>query len=170
MLPFARDAHGKAREGIARRGKPGPQRSGSRLHNAIQHHPPSVETLALCDDAAFDPMAHPTNIVFDLPADLALCANHDLRGSRRCRRAQISYQIANGEVCFVTDAGNRWNRTVGDRARNDLLVERPQIFERSAPAANENDVMDLPSGKMTNRSRDLSRGSGALHAHLIDLQ
>ena len=55
------------------------------------------------------------------------------------------------------------------RARR-LLVERPQILERSSAAADQHDVVQLPAREMADGDGDLARGGRALHADRIDLQ
>src|SRR5688572_31963084 len=56
------------------------------------------------------------------------------------------------------------------RARDDLLVERPEILERPSTADDQYDVVQLPSREMPDRCGDLPRCERALHTHGIDLR
>ena len=54
------------------------------------------------------------------------CVRYDeFRGSARCRRTQVSNEIGNGEINFVTDRADDWDR-IRKWPGNDLLVELPQ--------------------------------------------
>src|SRR5438552_18755278 len=54
------------------------------------------------------------------------------RGARRWR-AQVSDEIADGKIDFVTHRRNDWHCGMENCARNNFFVEFPQIFD--APAA-----------------------------------
>src|SRR5258707_9365515 len=69
----------------------------------------------------------------------------------------------------MPDGGDRRNRAGGNRACHRLLVERPQIFERSPSAANQDDVVQLPAREVANGNGDLAGCVPALHAHRINL-
>src|ERR1051325_1648658 len=115
-------------------------------------------------------MADAAEVVLDQRADLALGADHDLRGGRRRRRAQIGDEIRDREVALVPDAGDGRNRARGDRSGHDLLVERPEVLERASAAADQHDVVQVPVRQMAQRRGDLARRVRALHAHRVDLQ
>src|SRR4051794_12095140 len=114
-------------------------------------------------------MPHAPGHVINLRANLALRTDHDL-GCRRWRwRAQIGHEVADGEIGLVADRGDRRDGAGRDGARDRFLVERPEIFERSSAAADEDDVVQLPAREVPDRDRDLSRGISALHADRINL-
>ena len=84
-----------------------------------------AQLVAVVPDARLDDVPHTACHVIDLRADLALGADHDLRGGRRRRRAKVGYKIADGEVGLVADAGDRRDRAGRHRTRHRLLVEGP---------------------------------------------
>ena len=64
----------------------------------------------------------------------------------------------------ITGTGER-----GDRARDDLLVERPEILDRSAAAADDDDVDAVDARRsLCSAARDLERRALALHARRTD--
>ena len=93
------------------------------------------QLVAVVAHAALQHVAHAAGHVVDLRADLALRADHDLRRGGRRRRAQVGDEIADREVGLVADAGDRRDLARGHRARDDFLVERPEILERASAAA-----------------------------------
>ena len=58
----------------------------------------------------------------------------DFRGGRGRGRAHVRHKIGNREIGFVAHAADDRDGAGGNRARHRFLVERPQIFERSAAA------------------------------------
>ena len=74
------------------------------------------------------------------PKNSSLLPDHELRGRRRRRRAQVGHEVRDREIGFVADAGNDRHRRCGDRAGQHFFVERPQIFERAAAARDDHDV------------------------------
>ena len=71
---------------------------------------------------------------------------------------------ADREVGFVADAGNHRHRRGDDRARQHLFVERPQVFERSAAARDDDHVDGLDARDLADRVRDFAPRAFALHA------
>ena len=69
-------------------------------------------------------------------------ANRDgaLGRGRRRRRAQVGDEVRDREVGLVADRGDHRNAAGVDRARDRLLVERPQILQRAAAARDDDDV------------------------------
>ena len=67
-------------------------------------------------------------------AELVLGRDDDLGGGRRRRRAHVGDEVGNRHVGFVADRRDDRHRRPRDRARDDLLVERPEILDRSAAA------------------------------------
>ena len=107
--------------------------------------------------------------VIDVRANLHLRANHDLRCRRRRRRAKVGDEIGDRRVGLMSDAGDRRDRAVRHGAGDDFFVERPQIFERSSAATDQDDVVHLPARQMTNGCGDFARRRRSLHAHGINL-
>ena len=60
---------------------------------------------------------------------------------RRRRRAQVGGEVGQAEVGFVADRRNHRHRRCGDRARQTLVVERPQVLERTAAAGQQQHVV-----------------------------
>lgn len=78
--------------------------------------------------------------------------------------AQVGHPVGDGEVGLVTDAGDDGDAAARDGARDDLRVERPQVFEAPA-AAHEQDEVDLGArGERVERRGDLELGALPLHA------
>ena len=99
-----------------------------------------------------------------LPAQRG-AVRHDQRGGRRRRRrAHVGDEIADREIGLVADAGDDGDARLEHGARDDLLVERPQVLDRAAAAARR-------SARRLRRARwpcaiaarDLGGGAGALH-------
>src|SRR5436309_22283 len=66
--------------------------------------------------------------------------------------------------------GNHRHRRRRDRARDDLLVERPEVFDRSAAAADDHDVDARDPADRTKRARNLAGGPVSLHTRRTDYQ
>ena len=52
----------------------------------------------------------------------------------------VGDEVGDRHVGLVADGRNHRHRARGDRARDDLLVERPEILDRSAAASDDDDV------------------------------
>src|SRR5208282_6266894 len=63
-----------------------------------------------------------------------------LGGGGRRRRAAVGGEIDQRHVGLVADRGDQRNETCRRRAHHDLLVERPQIFERAAAAGDDDKI------------------------------
>src|SRR5215475_1838990 len=63
----------------------------------------------------------------DLPLEIYDIRDNQFGGSARRGRAQVSHKIANGKIDFVTDRRDYWHRGMEYRARDNLLVELPQV-------------------------------------------
>jgi hypothetical protein len=93
------------------------------------------------------------------------------RDSRRCGgrgRAQVGHEVGDGEVGLVAHAAHHGNRAGVDRARDDLLVEGPQVLEAAAAATDDEHVRVLALAGDANRARDLRAGSLALHRRGVE--
>src|SRR5512132_2010879 len=88
------------------------------------------------------------------------------------RCAQICDKVADGKIDFVTDSRDDWHGGMEYRARNDLFVELPQIFN-AATAARDHDEIDrrkylVRRGKLPNGHCNFLRCADSLHAHRVD--
>ena len=84
--------------------------------------------------------AQPIVQPIDPAAELVLRRDDHLRRRRRRRRAHVGDEVGDRDVGFVADRRDDRHRHARDRARDDLLVERPQILDRAAAAADDHDV------------------------------
>ena len=88
-----------------------------------------------------------------------------LRRIGRCRRAQVSHKVRDGHIRLVTDGGDNRNVRVIDRARNALVVKRPQVLDRAAAAPGDDEIAHMIAVGITNRPGDLRRSFRTLNAH-----
>src|ERR1700726_2085646 len=79
-------------------------------------------------------------VLGDVPLEFLTRAHAKLRGGRRCGRAQVRDKIGNREIGFVAHTRYHGNFGSENRARNHLLVESPQILERTAATSNDEHV------------------------------
>src|SRR5216684_1842844 len=128
-----------------------------------------AQFVAVIADAQLDYLPHPPRHVIELRAELALGADHDLRGGGRRRRAQVGYEVADGEVGLVSDRGDRRDGAVSHRASHRFFVEGPQVLERSPSTADQKDIVHLPAREVADGDGDLTRRIPSLHPHGIDL-
>jgi hypothetical protein len=73
-------------------------------------------------------------------APLRPVAREEFRGGARSRCAQIGDKIGDGEIGLVPHGGNGRNAAGGQRARDDFLVEGPQVLEAPAAARDDEEV------------------------------
>src|SRR5258706_175888 len=128
-----------------------------------------AQLVAVIADARLNHVPYPARHVIELRAELALGANHNLRGGGRRGRAQVGYEVADGEVGLVSDRGDRRDGAVSHRARHRLFVEGPQVFERTSSAADQKDVVQLPEREVADGDGDLTRRIPSLYPHGIHL-
>ena len=62
------------------------------------------------------------------------------RSGRRRRCAQIGHEIGDREIGFMPDAADHRNRAGSDHPRQPLIIESPEIFDRSATAHQKQDL------------------------------
>ena len=100
----------------------------------------------------------------DARLELVLPRHHHLGRRRRRRRPHVGHEVCNRHVRFVSDRRNGGHGAPGNRPRRDFLVERPEIFNRAAPASDDDhvDARNLADGR--HRAGDIERGAFALHA------
>jgi len=90
------------------------------------------------------------------------------RGGGRRRRADVGDEIADREIGFVADARDDRQLRMKYGARDDLLVERPQVVERAAAAADDQHVDVRMRIRRPNRRRDFARGARTLHRRGVE--
>ena len=76
-------------------------------------------------------------LAIDPRDELVAPRDHGLGRRRRRRRAEIGDEVGDGDVGLVADRGDDRHRACGDGARDDLLVERPEILDRPAAARDD---------------------------------
>ena len=52
----------------------------------------------------------------------------------------VSYKIRDREIGFMTHGRDYWDRGITNRTRDSFFIEGPQIFNRSAAAADNNHI------------------------------
>ena len=93
-------------------------------------------------------------------ARTTISAAADGVGARRSATKSAMVTSVSWPTAEITGTG-----AAGDRPRHDLLVERPQIFDRSAAAADDHDVDARRRGAICrSAARDVERRALALHA------
>ena len=98
-------------------------------------------------------------VAFELAADPALellqpdqqgiaVRTENLGGGGRGRRAQVGREVGDGEIGFMADAGNHGKAAGADGARHDFLVERPEILDAAAAAAQDDGIAVARGGQL----------------------
>ena len=90
------------------------------------------------------------------------------RGRRR--RAQVGRQFGQRDVGFMADPADHRQAAAGHGPHHRLVVESPQVFQRAAAAADDQRIDLVALIGLADRSHDLRRGLGALHAAGVDHQ
>src|SRR3546814_4088868 len=73
----------------------------------------------------------------DLGQELGANRDGDLGGGGGSRRSHVGGEVAERRVRLVADGGYDRDRRAGDGANDFLLVERPQILDRSEEHTSE---------------------------------
>ena len=76
---------------------------------------------------------------------------------RKAWERAVRDEVGDGEIRFVADAGDHGNERRRNRARNDLFVECPQIFERAAAASEDQHVREFDAIEIAQGRRDVAR-------------
>ena len=100
--------------------------------------------------------ATPSRQGVDVAGELVLAPHDELGGRRWRRRAQVGDEVGDGDVGLVADRGDDRHRRGGDRPGDGLFVERPEILERSAAAADD-DHVDAVDARRPGAARGRSR-------------
>src|SRR5215475_13013176 len=83
-------------------------------------------------------------------------------------RAQIRHEIGDGEVGLVSDGGHDGRPAGHDGASDTLVVEGPQILDRSTAAADDHDIEIGYLAQVAQGPNDLQRGTLPLDAYRCD--
>jgi hypothetical protein len=114
--------------------------------------------------------AQPIVQSIDPRAEIVFRRHDELRGCGGSWRAEIGDEIGHREVGFVADRRDHGNRRRGNRARHDFAVERPEVLDRSAAAADDDDVDAFHAADRPQPLRDFGGGALALDARRPDDQ
>jgi len=93
----------------------------------------------------------------------AIGRRDQLGGGRGRGRAHVGRKVREREVDLVAHRRDDRKGRSGDRAYGHFLVERPQIFERTAAAPDDQDVEPAQAIEAFDRPGDRGRGALALH-------
>src|SRR6476620_7922734 len=108
----------------------------------------------------------------DLTLEIYDIRHNQFGRSARGRCAQVCHKIANGKIDFVTDSRDDWHGAMEYRARDDLFVELPQIFDAAATARYHDEIDRMKRlvrrGELADPHGNLLRCAGSLHAHRVD--
>src|SRR5262249_13157088 len=109
---------------------------------------------------------------FDVALEIYDIGDNQFGGSAWSRRPKVCGEIANGKIDFVADGRDDWQRRMENRARDDLFIELPQVFNAPAPSG-DHDQIDrrkrlVRRAEFANGHRNFLRCSGSLHAHRVD--
>jgi hypothetical protein len=84
------------------------------------------------------------------------------RGGRRCR-PDVSHEVADGDVHFVSHARYHRYGRCGHCARDALVVEGPEILAGATATGQDQDVGARPAGSAVQRTADVLHGPVSLH-------
>src|SRR5581483_11682119 len=120
----------------------------------LRAHQCAVESSVQPFDAASDALTGAPLGVVDLPFDLVHLRPNPFGRCRRCLGVKVGGEIAELLIYRVPDGRNDGMRTTCDRSHDSLVAEREQIFERPAPAGNDDDI-DIELAGARQRTDDL---------------
>ena len=115
------------------------------------------------------PLDPPLDCV-DPVENLDTVRHRDHAGLGRRRGAGIGHKIGDGGVDLVADGADDGDLRGGDGPSDDLLVERPEVLQRAAAAANDQDFQPqslVAAVEFPDRSGDLACGGIPLHGNRI---
>ena len=101
----------------------------------------------------------------DPVAEVVLGRDHDLRGCRRRRCAEVGDEVGDGHIALVPDGRNNRHGTARNGTRDALLVECPEVFNRAAAAPDDDDVDAGDTPDRPQPRRNIRSGVVSLHAH-----
>ncbi len=179
-----RGSSGQPTQSFAMLLQPAPQRADQALFELIQalclraeacggaheRRPPGepAQTLALLFEpaphAALQPRAEP----YEGIEPFLGIGNRKFRGRGGRRRTHVRCEVGNGEIDLVTDPGDHRDGRSHDRARQALVVERPEIFQRTAASAEDQYVAFGAAAGYLERRDDFRRRLRALDGDGVD--
>ena len=106
----------------------------------------------------------------DPAAEIVFRGDDEFGGRRRRGRPQIGDEVGDRDVGLVSDGGNHRHGRSGDRARHDLLVEGPEIFDGAATAADNDHVDARHAADRAQPARDVERRAFTLNPRGPDNQ
>ena len=112
--------------------------------------------------------AEPRDQDADPRQELVARRAHQFRGGGRGRRAHVGGEVGDREVGFVADAHHDRDRRGANRPRHPLVVERPQVFDAAAAAAQDEHVALGAASRSRERGDDFGRCPFALHRRRVD--
>ncbi len=151
IQPLARDC--EQFTGGGQRSRRGPQLVAAAFLSALpaNHHPP-------CEGRNFD-------------EQLGTHRDRHLGGGGRCRRALVGGEVDQRDVGLVADRRDQRDHALGGGADHGLLVERPQVLQRTAAARDDQHIRPRNLATLGQRveaancRRDLFGRAFALHPH-----
>ena len=129
-----------------------------------------VHAAAQSLDAPAGGGAHPIAQAIDPVAEIVFRRDDELRRSGWCRRTHVGDKVGNRDVGLVADRRNHRHRHSRDGARDDLLVEGPQVFNRSAPPTDDHDLHARDARDLAQGARNVRRRVLALHTRRADYE
>ena len=97
-----------------------------------------------------------------------LARDHHLRRRRRGGGPDVGHHVGDRVVNLVADRAHHRDLGPGDRARDDLLVERPQVFQRAASSGHDDGVDVSDAVQHPNALGDLGSGEASLDLGGVD--
>src|SRR6188472_3190886 len=111
------------------------------------------------------------NTTIDLALQIDDIGDNQFGRGARSRRAQICDKVANGEIDFVTHSRDDWHGRMEYRARHNLFIELPQIFNAATTARDHYDIDRRKSlvrhGELANGHCNFLRRADSLHPHRV---
>src|SRR5215475_6469131 len=139
---------------------------------ALQGFTRVIETLLRVASAIKQLPSQGAQATVDLSLEINDVRDNQLGGSARGWRAQVCDKITNGKINFVTDRRDDWHDGMEYRARDDLFVELPQIFDAPSTACDYDEIDRrkelVRRGEFANGHRNFLRCADPLHPHRID--
>jgi hypothetical protein len=123
-----------------------------------------VDSRARAEESAIQRSADALEMAIDARDEFITARDDSLRRGRGCRAAQVRREVGDGDVGLVANARNDWHVAADDCARDDLLVEPPEILNRAATPDEEHHIHARNAADRSQRARDIGRGTVALHA------
>ncbi len=119
-------------------------------------------------EVARDAAAEPRDQDADPGQELVARRAREFRCGGRGRRAHVGSEVGDREVGFVPDAHHDRDRRGANRPRHPLVVERPEVFDAAAPAAQDEHVALGAASRSRERRDDLRRRPLALHRGRVE--